>query len=649
MRQDDAALLARARAFAAHRVAFAAQEGGRLAALADGALDAAQSEDRARWTEPVMSAARALAHEAFARLPAEAAPSPDALPAPPPITEEELQLVADLQARRCRLATAILTDAKSPDHIDQTIDAFQKSDGARVLELRAVEEAALGIHDNEARDGVDVSHFAAGDPGLDHARRVARLRRAGAAARAGLEPRPAAGQAPVRAGHGEGVAAVRGAALSGSDGLAPAALILPLPPARASRASLRQRHGGELRCPRESSKVLPMSKVIITLLATLMATTVARADDSEVCQRARSVMDAGMARSATPEACQRALDSAEEERWQLWLDMALAAEKGGDREQAVNGYSKFVDAADRRGQRLGEIWGHQRDDARTAIARLDTELLQKKARVTIASIPDGAEVTIVSGAILVPGSTQKTPTIHYFAPGSHMVRLFSAETKASREINFSVEAGQTLELKADLRAGAPTDYGIIEGAGPALRGQTPAADTGDPGMGHGNGSVVVEVQGGPDSHGPGGANGPGGPKGPDGDDDPDGPPQTVTHHSVFRTLGVVGVAAGIGTLAAGAVFLANGSGLDDEFRACAAPGSGCSAKAAALNALEHEADVQYTRSTVAFIVGGALVVGGVLALVLVDDGPEVAPATTGAHVTPWMSPDGAGLSATVGF
>lgn len=168
VRTDDAAILARGAAFAAHREAFVAEVGARQATLAESAIDAAATADKARWTEPVVAAAKALARDTFGR-----GAAPAVLPPPPPVTEEELALVADLQVRRCRLATQILANPKSAAHIDATIEAFQKSDGARVLELRRVEQAALGIRDNESRgDAPDVDHFAANDPALDHARRV---------------------------------------------------------------------------------------------------------------------------------------------------------------------------------------------------------------------------------------------------------------------------------------------------------------------------------------------------------------------------------------------------------------------------------------------------------------------------------------------
>lgn len=359
------------------------------------------------------------------------------------------------------------------------------------------------------------------------------------------------------------------------------------------------------------------------VLSLCLLSSSASADDGEVCRRARSVMGAD-ASTASAEACQRALDEVEEESWQLTLDLALAAEKGGDREQAVTRYQRFVDAADRRGARLGASWARQRDDARTAIGRIDQELLTKRARVNISSLPDGAEVLVVSG-VAVPGDTEKTPTIRYFTPGTHTVRLRAPATGEARELSFSVERGQTLELKVDLRKDAPTEHGVIEGVGPAMRGQTPGPA--DEGTNIDRGAVVHAL--------------------PD-EDDGEGPPQTQTTGSTGTTIGLVALSVGIASLAAGTVFLVTGDGLGDEFEACARPGSGCPATASALNDLERDADVQYDRATAAFIAGGVLVVGGVIAMLVFDDVGEVTPDAR-TKVVPWVAPDGGGLSASLRF
>jgi len=386
-----------------------------------------------------------------------------------------------------------------------------------------------------------------------------------------------------------------------------------------------------------------MSLVLRCLIATACITSVARADDSDACKRARDTMGAQAARRATEAECQRFVDQAEEDDWQLWLDLGLAAEQGGDAEDAVVAYQRFVDAADRRGPRLADPWPRLRDDARTAIARLDSDLLQTRARVMITSVPPGASVTVVSGGVPVRADSERTPSVRYFAKGVHTVRLAAAET--TREVRFSVEPGQTLELRVDLRPGAPTEHGIIEGTGPALRGQTPGpgVEGGPTGPG-GHGSVRVEIE--RPRHGELGAHG------EPGDDDP--PPQTRTRRSPIRTVGIAATTAGVAALAIGMVFVVNGSGLDDELEACAAPGSGCRGTARELRALERERDVQYDRATAALLTGGVLVAGGLVAILVFGeettlDATDDARSRGPLRVTPWLGPDGAGLGATLGF
>lgn len=381
-----------------------------------------------------------------------------------------------------------------------------------------------------------------------------------------------------------------------------------------------------------------MPRLSCCLVLIVLVSTTARADDSEACRGARDLMGAQAARRATAAECQRALDQAEEDQWQLWLDLGLAAEQSGDAEDAIVAYQRFVDAADRRGERLMDPWTKLRDDMRTAIGRLDGDLLQKRARVTITTLPPGATVTVVSGGVPVRGDSERTPSTRYFGKGSHTVRLASSESGASREVRFTVEVGQTLELKVDLRPGAPTDHGVIEGVGPALRGQTPggAPGTNDPGAG----KVIVEVEGPADQD-----------RDPT-DDEP--PPQTRTLRSPVRTIGIAAAAAGVAALAIGAVFVTSGEGLDDELEACARPGSGCRGTAPELAALGRERDVQYDRATAAFITGGVLVAGGIVAILVFGDETTVegqgaidVPGTT--RVVPFAGPDGAGVTATMSF
>ncbi|HRE88916.1 MAG TPA: PEGA domain-containing protein, partial [Myxococcota bacterium] len=190
-----------------------------------------------------------------------------------------------------------------------------------------------------------------------------------------------------------------------------------------------------------------------------------QANDSGVCRKARSVLGEEF-KDATEERCQQALDTADEERWELWLAVASAAELSGDLDRAALSLDRFVRDADKRG-RLPSHWAAIRDEARTTIARLDGEVLKTKARVTINSLPEGAEVEVV-GTAKRPNA-ERTPTTRYFTPGNHTLRLV-LDTNVNREVAFSVKAGQAIELKVDLRPDAPSDLAVTETKAPAVLG-----------------------------------------------------------------------------------------------------------------------------------------------------------------------------------
>ncbi|MBL8787459.1 MAG: PEGA domain-containing protein [Deltaproteobacteria bacterium] len=314
--------------------------------------------------------------------------------------------------------------------------------------------------------------------------------------------------------------------------------------------------------------------------------------------------------------CQGLLDAAEEERWQLWLDIAAADELSGDSERAALALNSFVEGADARGTNLPAHWVVMRDDARTTIARLDKDLMEKRGRVTLTTEPPGAEVSFVGNAgSKVPEKTPKTPVTAYFEPGTHAVRLLHRASNAAREVSFTVTAGKAVELKVDLRPNAPAELAVQETAGPAILGQKPGTET-----------APAEVVATPVETRP--------------DEDKEGPPIKRPGPSTWVRVGSVAVALGGAALAVGTVFVVQGVGLDDE---AACSGAACDVDVALRAQVRREASVAWDRATGALIAGAVLVGGGIAAILLLDDPEE------STSFVPWIGPSGGGVTGQLRF
>lgn|GEM_PF-1607653 len=363
----------------------------------------------------------------------------------------------------------------------------------------------------------------------------------------------------------------------------------------------------------------------IALLVALALCRTAHAADpgDDPCARAKAQLGSSVIeRGMSAEQCQVALDSAEEERWQLWLDIAAAHELGGDVERSALSLNKFLAAADRRPRPLSAQWVVMRDEARLKIARADTEVLKTKGRVTIISTPEGAEATIIGGGATLADKSPKAPLTAYFEPGSHSVRLRIPATEATREVSFTVVAGSVIELRVDLRPGAKPDTSVSENPGPPVLGQRDPTDLGasPQEVAHEPVSVLEEPI----------------------DNDPEGPPVRDSSASIMGSLGTVSIAAGGAALAMGITFALVASGLDDEAR-CS--GAACDVDTGLRDHVRRDADVAWDRATGTLIVGSLLVAGGIVAIIF-DDGDDGAPTTS---VTPWIGPNGGGLSGQMRF
>lgn len=404
-----------------------------------------------------------------------------------------------------------------------------------------------------------------------------------------------------------------------------------------------------------------LSGPVIAVLASMGLAQPVHANDSGTCRKARSVLGDEF-KDATEERCQQALDTADEERWELWLAVASAAELSGDLDRAALSLDRFVRDADKRG-RLPSHWAAIRDESRTTIARLDAEVLKTKARVIVNSVPEGAEVEVV-GTAKRPNS-ERTPTTRYFAPGNHTLRLV-LDTNASREVSFSVKAGQAIELKVDLRPDAPKDLAVTETKAPAVLGSQPSvevvkagptddktvtktpadASTGQTGPGSANDPASnggdTGTAGTAGTTGTTGASGAAGAVEPRSVLDPEDPSLVKRETGTWTKVGTVAVALGGASLAAGVVFILQASGLDDE---AACSGLACEVDQPLRARVRDEASVAWTRAAGALIAGAILVGGGITAIVK-DEPDEPKTSTT---ISPWFSPEGAGVSGIVRF
>ena len=112
--------------------------------------------------------------------------------------------------------------------------------------------------------------------------------------------------------------------------------------------------------------------------------------------------------------------------------------------------------------------------------------------------------------------------------------------------------------------------------------------------------------------------------------------------SPIRTLGWVGIGVGAASLGLGAVFLVQKtSKLDERDRVCPTRIDCDPSEETQINSLTSDARTSQTLSTAGFAVGGALVVGGILAVVLA---PSPRAHTESAWLLPAVSPHVLGLA-----
>ena len=343
----------------------------------------------------------------------------------------------------------------------------------------------------------------------------------------------------------------------------------------------------------------------LTLLLTLAgAAGPAGAAAAPVCEEARRLVG-DTAGTLTDAECQDLVDAAEEERWQLWLDMALAHEHSGDALAAIPYYQRFLEATDARTRPLSEAWIKVREDARAAVKRLDAELRATLGRVIVRSPPSEALASFEGKA--VGGASHTTPFGHYLPPGNHVLELYHPSASDLVHKRFTLEKGQVLHLDVNLA--------LELAAAEAARGKAKAAAAAAAAP------VAAPAQ------------------------DASGGPR------VLRTVGWLGVAAGAGLAAVGTIFYAQGQAYLDEARCGDAVA--CAPTAAERARRRSDGESLQDRGLVAWVAGGALLAGGIVAIVLGDDEPASAEPRSGWRlegVTPAFGADGApGLGAAWSF
>jgi hypothetical protein len=273
-----------------------------------------------------------------------------------------------------------------------------------------------------------------------------------------------------------------------------------------------------------------------------------------------------------------------------------------------------VSLADARGERISASWAKERDAARARVEKLEESLLKDKGRVQIITVPEGVEVTIVGQ--VRPGPADKSPLTRYLVPGTHVVRVVLPASGAAREVSFPVGVGQSVEVDIDL---GPEGRSEVRVNGRSVGGED------NPELRENPPEVL--------------------PNGVDATDEVS--PLLAQEHGLWTRLGTAGISLGGAAIAVGIVFALQGAGLDDE---ASCSGDFCEVDAPLRALVRADSDTAWSRATGAFITGGVLLAGGIVAVVL--DPHRAAPEGNGAskpRVTPWLSPDGAGLSGIVSF
>lgn len=336
----------------------------------------------------------------------------------------------------------------------------------------------------------------------------------------------------------------------------------------------------------------------------------AHAGDGESCAEALRRLDSAAKPPASETECVEALRAAEEENWQLLLDLAFAEEETGHPKKAWETYVRFLDATAGPGAALPAAWGELRTRAEASVARLEQALLKSHARVVVTPRPETRTVHFFGEVLRAnPGSG---PITRFLPVGSHTVIVADPATGRYREVAFTVSAGETRDVVVELdpvggpSAAARTDVPVVAANG---AGRADVASVG---------AVAARPK----------------------------------QQPLWRSVGAAAIGVGVAATAVGAGFLASSHGLYDD---AACSGALCDIDAAARARIRADASVAEDRAVASFVTGGLLLAGGATALILEALGIVGAPEATAAgtprlkRLTPTFARGGAGVAAAIGF
>ncbi len=358
---------------------------------------------------------------------------------------------------------------------------------------------------------------------------------------------------------------------------------------------------------------------IVRLLAVAVSAACASASrpvsaaEPERCEDALRRVDPSARPPSSEAECLEALRAAEEEGWQLLLDLAFAEEETGNPRKAWETYRRFLDETAPRGAALPAAWGELRRKAEAAVARLEQALLKTHARVTVTPRPETRNVHFFGEVLRQnPGSG---PLVRFLAPGSHTVVVADPGTGRYRELTFTVTAGEVREVVVELQ---PLAEVVPATAAPAASSPAAAGATAD--------SPVASVS---RSSGP------------------------VAPQPLWRSVGAAALSVGVAATAVGAGFLASANGLYDD---AACEGALCEVNVEARARIRADASAAEDRAVASFVTGGLFIAGGATALILEALGivgkPEAGAAASAPRLKrlqPTFGRGGAGMAAAIAF
>lgn len=320
---------------------------------------------------------------------------------------------------------------------------------------------------------------------------------------------------------------------------------------------------------------------------------------SDICRRASQA--SGESVSGLSDAkCQEIYQIATEDRWQLQLDSAIAAELGGNEELAWLRLNNILGATSKSDVPLSKAWQGVREDIKEAMQRLEEGLLAKNGRLNLTSTEPGLLVTIADASAYE--EAEFAPVTRFLKPGKHTV-IVTPTLSAGTEQRYTVDLkqGQTHTLEVSAQASKPET--VLTEEAPAVT--PPTERVNPPAKLRPLASVAPQKE----------------------------------STSAWKTVGGVAVATGVAALATGGFFILKAEQTPDEIKCW---GQACADRDSLRAEVQRRKDQYWDYATITLAAGGALLVGGILAIALSDSDEPV-------QVSPWFSPEGGGVVGSMRF